>query len=167
MIESGEAIMRMVPAYFYLILNEALNLMNTQLEQKWLEIVNRIPDSLFVLADPEQTSRVIVNILHNAVKFSPPGGQIRFISTRSRQMATIRIEDNGPGIPPPDRTRVFERFYQVSTARTGTAGGSGLGLSIAKHIIEAQGGTIWAEGAEPHGACIAFTIPLADRLQAE
>src|SRR5205807_6895257 len=127
-----------------------------------LEIVTKIPDTLEVLADPEQTRRVIVNIIHNAVKFTPSGGQIRFTSTRRGQMATIRITDSGPGIPPKDRTRIFERFYQADVARTGADGGSGLGLSIAKHIVEAQGGTIWAEGADPHGACIAFTIPLAD-----
>ncbi len=161
MIESGRAILRMVPTCFGQILANAFSTMNTQVEQKKLSVVIKIPDTLEVLADPEQTCRVIVNIMHNAVKFTPSGGQIRFSSTRRGRMATIRIADTGPGIPPKDRTRVFERFYQADAARTGTAGGSGLGLSIAKHIIEAQGGTIWAEGAEPQGACIAFTIPLA------
>jgi two-component system, OmpR family, phosphate regulon sensor histidine kinase PhoR len=162
MIESGKAILRMVPVCLCQILSDAFNVMNTQVEQKKLEIVNRIPDTLEVLADPEQTRRVIVNIMHNAVKFTPSGGQIRFNSTRRGQMVTIRISDTGPGIPPKDRTRIFERFYQADAARTSTDGGSGLGLSIAKHIVEAQGGTIWVEGVEPQGACIAFTIPLAD-----
>ncbi len=166
MIESGKTILRMVPVNFSQILDEAFHVMNTQLEQKKLEIVNRVPVSLEVLADPEQTRRVIVNIMHNSVKFAPPGGQIRFTSSRRGQMVTIRIADTGPGIPPQDRARIFERFYQADASRTGTAGGSGLGLSIAKHIIEAQGGTIWAEGVEPHGACIAFTIPLVDDRRA-
>ena len=108
-----------------------------------------------------------MNVMHNAVKFTPQGGQIIFTATCSAQMATIRIRDTGRGIPPHDRTRIFERFYQVDTARTGhPGGGSGLGLSIAKHIIEAQGGKIWAEAGIPNGACICFTIPLAEDAKA-
>ncbi len=79
-------------------------------------------------------------------------------------MATIAIADSGPGIPPQDRTRVFERFYQVDASRSEQAGGggSGLGLSIAKHIVEAQGGKIWAEAGILGGARIVFTVPLAE-----
>src|SRR5262249_34316743 len=137
-----------------------------------LEFVSQIPSDLLVLADPEQTRRVVTNLLHNSVKFTPSGGKIIFEASENSQMATIRARDTGIGIPPQERTRIFERFYQVDTARTAKTGGhgsgSGLGLSIAKHIIEAQGGRIWAEGAPsdgPGGACIMFTIPLADGKQ--
>ncbi|MCC7450971.1 MAG: PAS domain-containing protein [Anaerolineae bacterium] len=167
MIESGRAIIRMVQVDFAAILRDAFHMMGTQVEQKKLNLVNRIPDELRVLADPEQTRRVIANIMHNAIKFTPSGGKITFSAKCGKQMATIYIKDTGPGIPPQDRARIFERFYQVDAARSENAGGSGLGLSIAKHIIEAQGGKIWAEAAEPHGACICFTIPLADKPQAE
>jgi two-component system, OmpR family, phosphate regulon sensor histidine kinase PhoR len=164
MIESGRAIIRMVPVTMGEILGDAFSVMATQIEQKKLELVNEIPDDLRVSADPEQTRRVVTNVIHNSLKFTPPGGQIRFTVSCANQMATIRIQDTGPGIPPQDRTRIFERFYQVDTARTGGQGtnGSGLGLSIAKHIIEAQGGKIWAEAGIPNGACICFTISLAD-----
>jgi len=167
MIESGRAIIRMVQVEFSAILREAFNMMGTQVEQKKLNVVNKIPDDLRVLADPEQTRRVIANIMHNAVKFTPSGGKITFSAKCGKQMATIYIKDTGHGIPPQDRARIFERFYQVDTARSDNAGGSGLGLSIAKHIIEAQGGKIWAEATEPHGACICFTIPLADKPQTD
>jgi two-component system, OmpR family, phosphate regulon sensor histidine kinase PhoR len=163
MIESGKAIIRMVPVSFAAIVKEALDVMATQIEQKKLEVDNQIPGDLRVLADPDQTRRVITNVIHNAVKFTPSRGQIRFTAVSGEQMATIGIKDTGPGIPPQDRGRVFERFYQVDAARSGQAGGSGLGLSIAKHIIEAQGGKIWAEAGVPNGACICFTISLADR----
>lgn len=167
MIESGKAIIRMVPVNFADILHQAFEIMGTQIEGKKLELVNQIPEDLHVLIDPEQTRRVIMNVMHNAVKFTPQGGQIIFTATCSAQMATIRIRDTGRGIPPHDRTRIFERFYQVDTARTGhPGGGSGLGLSIAKHIIEAQGGKIWAEAGIPNGACICFTIPLAEDAKA-
>ncbi len=125
MIESGRAIIRMVPVSLGEILHDAFNVMATQIEQKKLEVVNEVPDNLRVLADPEQTRRVITNVIHNSLKFTPPGGQIRFSATCADHMATIRIQDTGPGIPPQDRTRIFERFYQVDTARTGGQGGSG------------------------------------------
>ncbi len=164
MIESGRAIIRMVPVSLLGVLNDAFSLMGTQIEQKKLELMNDITEDLQILVDPEQIRRVLTNIIHNAVKFTPAGGQIRFSLEHGDQMVTIRIKDTGPGIPPQERTRIFERFYQVDSSRTGQSNGSGsgLGLSIAKHIVEAQGGKIWAEAGIPGGACIAFTIPLAD-----
>jgi two-component system phosphate regulon sensor histidine kinase PhoR len=163
MIESGKAIIRMIPVNFAEIARNALSLMETQIEQKKLKLINDIPDILLVLADPDQTRRVIANIVHNAVKFTPSDGEIQIEAECDDQMATISIRDTGPGIPPQNRDRVFERFYQVNSARTNQSGGSGLGLAIAKHIVEAQGGKIWAEAAAPHGARIRFTIPLADQ----
>src|SRR5258708_6439707 len=136
MIESGRAIIRMVPVSLGEILHEAFNIMATQIEQKKLELVNEVPDDVRVLADPEQTRRVITNIIHNSLKFTPAGGQIRFTASCQDQMATIRIQDTGPGIPPQDRTRIFERFYQVDTARTGGQGGSGSGVRPA--VVQAE-----------------------------
>ncbi|HLY24729.1 MAG TPA: HAMP domain-containing sensor histidine kinase [Aggregatilineales bacterium] len=161
MIESGKAIIRMVPVRLAQILNEAYGLMTTQIEQKKLELVNEVTEDVSVLVDPEQTRRVLTNIIHNSVKFTPAPGRIVLSSARDGQMVTLRVRDSGPGIPPQDRARIFERFYQVDTSRSNQQG-SGLGLSIAKHIIEAQGGSIWAEAGIPSGACICFTIPLAD-----
>jgi two-component system, OmpR family, phosphate regulon sensor histidine kinase PhoR len=164
MIESGKAIIRMIPVQLITVVNEALNIMDTQLEQKKLKVENEIDDNITVLIDPEQTRRVIMNVLHNSIKFTPTKGTISFLMSVNDHHVTVRIKDTGVGIPPQDRTRIFERFYQVDTSRTGhpSATGSGLGLSIAKHIIEAQGGRIWAEAGIPTGAVIAFTLPLAE-----
>ncbi|HVO41491.1 MAG TPA: PAS domain-containing sensor histidine kinase [Aggregatilineales bacterium] len=164
MIESGQAIVRMVPVEFPEIVALALSVMSTQLDEKHLTVTNEIPGSLRVLADPEATKRVLTNIIHNAVKFTPNGGTIQLSATCDPQMVTICVRDTGPGIPPQDRARIFERFYQVDNSRTGqsTGGGSGLGLSIARHIVEAQGGRIWAEAAIPQGACLCFTMALAE-----
>jgi two-component system, OmpR family, phosphate regulon sensor histidine kinase PhoR len=165
MIESGKAIIRMVPINFRQIVAEAFDMMTTQAEQKKIEMVNEVPADLRVLADADQTKRVLTNVLHNAIKFTPQAGRITCLAAHDKQMATVTIQDTGPGIPPQDRKRIFERFYQVDSARSGKSGGSGLGLSIAKHIIEAQGGSIWAEAAVPGGACICFTLPLADSVK--
>lgn len=167
MIKSGRANIRMVSANFADILRDALAVMGTQIEQKKLDVVNSIPDPLYVLADPDQTRRVLTNVIHNAIKFTPSGGRLQFTAAFDNQMATVAIADTGPGIPPQDRTRVFERFYQVDSSRSEQSaggGGSGLGLSIAKHIVEAQGGKIWAEAGIPGGARIVFTIPLAEEI---
>lgn len=165
MIESGRAIMRMINTPFNIIAHDAIGRMTAQLEQRKMEIVNEIPEDVVVLADPDQTRRVLTNLISNAIKFSPSGGKITFNAERTDSMVTIRVSDTGPGIPPGERNRVFERFYQVDMARTGgtQGGGSGLGLSIAKHIIEAQGGKIWAEAAVPHGTSICFTLPQAEQ----
>jgi two-component system phosphate regulon sensor histidine kinase PhoR len=159
MIESGKAIMRMVETPFATILRDALNRMSSQIEQKRLSISNQIPDDLLVLADPDQTRRVLTNVISNSAKFTPANGTISFTATPDETMVTIRVADTGIGIPPTERIRIFERFYQVDSSRTGS-GGSGLGLAIAKHIIEAQGGKIWAEPSLPQGTTICFTIPL-------
>ncbi|GAB4548529.1 MAG: hypothetical protein OHK0023_11790 [Anaerolineae bacterium] len=167
MIESGQAIMRMVNTPFEAILNNALTLMQTQFEERRLHFDQIVPSHANVLADPDQMRRVLANVLHNAVKFTPAEGKIRCTARITGDMLEVRISDTGPGIPPHEHTRVFERFYQVDSARTGGAGsnnkgGTGLGLAIAKHIVEAHGGKIWAEGAIPSGACIVFTLPLAE-----
>ncbi len=163
MIESGKAIMRMIELPFNSIARDATDRLAAQLEKRKLTLRNMIEDDIRVLADPDQTRRVLMNVIGNALKFTPSGGTITVSANSKGGMVTIRIADDGPGIPPGERTRVFERFYQVDSARTSgpQGGGSGLGLSIGKHIIEAQGGHIWAEGVEPHGTCICFTLPLA------
>ncbi len=163
MIESGKAIMRMVEIPFNTIAHNAIERMTAQIEKKKIALTNTIPEEVRVLADPDQTRRVLTNLISNSVKFTPSGGNITFSALASESMITIRVADNGAGIPLQERTRIFERFYQVDSARSSgpQGGGSGLGLSIAKHIVEAHGGQIWAEAAEPHGTCICFTLPQA------
>jgi two-component system phosphate regulon sensor histidine kinase PhoR len=166
MIETGKAIMRMIEIPLNSVVQDALGRMSSQLEQKGLRIVNELPPDVIVLVDPDQTRRVITNLLSNAIKFTPSGGIITFSAAFTEpSQITIRVCDTGVGIPPNERERIFERFYQVDSARSGNAHGSGLGLAIAKHIIGAQGGKIWAEAAFPQGACIAFTLPLAKEMK--
>jgi two-component system, OmpR family, phosphate regulon sensor histidine kinase PhoR len=162
-IESGKAIIRMVDVPLADVVNSSLDLMQTQAESKKHDMLNATPADLRVLVDPDQTRRVLTNLLHNAIKFTPEQGQIRVMAAVDGEMVKITVSDNGRGIPPPDRARIFERFYQVDTARTGqkSAVGAGLGLSIAKHIVTAQGGKIWAEPNFPNGANICFTVSLA------
>lgn len=168
MIESGRAIMRLVPVRALEVIESAFKLMETQFDQKRLRATYAVPPDLWILVDAEQIRRVLTNLLHNAVKFTPAEGSITCTAHVVGERAQIEVTDTGIGIPPHERTRIFERFYQVDSARTGgggsaNRGGTGLGLAISKHIVEAHGGRIWAEaGLPPTGARLCFSVPLAE-----
>ncbi|MCP1146599.1 cell wall metabolism sensor histidine kinase WalK [Lysinibacillus endophyticus] len=119
-----------------------------------------IPDtSYFVEIDTDKLTQVIDNIISNALKYSPDGGNIRFGCTVQDNMLKVMISDDGMGIPKENVNRIFERFYRVDRARSRAMGGTGLGLAIAKDMIEAHGGKIWAESEEGVGTTIFFTLP--------
>ena len=99
-------------------------------------------------------------ILENAGKYVPPGGKIRIGLQSGKENVKILIEDNGPGLPPDALEVIFDRFYRVDEARSRKVPGHGLGLSIAKRIVDAHGGRIWAENLEPHGARFCVVLPL-------
>jgi two-component system phosphate regulon sensor histidine kinase PhoR len=112
-----------------------------------------------VSADKPRLGQVLVNLLHNAVKFTPEGGEITLSAQQQGDTILFSIQDTGPGIPPEDLPRIFERFYKTDPARSSS--GTGLGLSIARHLVEAHGGKIWAESIEGEGSTFNFTVPIA------
>jgi two-component system phosphate regulon sensor histidine kinase PhoR len=113
-----------------------------------------------VRGDEDRLGQVFVNLLHNAVKFSPDGGDVTVRVTAGEDEVVAAIEDHGIGIPRVAQPRIFERFYKVDRARV-HGGGTGLGLSIARHIVEAHGGRIWLESEEGRGSTFAFALPTA------
>ena len=118
------------------------------------------PTVLSVSADPEQTDRMVVNLLHNAIKFTPPGGRVRVSVQAENGDAVVRVQDSGVGIEPEDLPRVFERFYKADPSRAGE--GAGLGLAIAKHTALSHGGRIWAESDGPNRGSVFFVaLPVA------
>ncbi|MBA2373379.1 MAG: hypothetical protein H0V74_04140 [Chloroflexi bacterium] len=115
-----------------------------------------------VRGDEARLGQVFINLLHNAVKFSPNGGDVTVTVRAVGSEVVASISDPGVGIPKADQSRVFERFYKVDRARVrGEAGGTGLGLSIARHVVEQHGGRIWVESKEGHGSTFSFAIPTA------
>ncbi|MBZ0296791.1 MAG: cell wall metabolism sensor histidine kinase WalK [Anaerolineae bacterium] len=160
MIESGQAIMRMVPVPVRDIVEESIERIYDQSVAKELDVVHDVPKKLMVLCDHDKVRRVLINLLHNAVKWSPPGETITVQATSDGEEVMISVFDNGPGVPVDQTERIFERFYQVDASRSGSDG-TGLGLAICKHIVEAHGGRIWAEGVhEKHkGGRFYFTLP--------
>jgi signal transduction histidine kinase len=110
-------------------------------------------------ADGPRLQQVVANLVSNAVRHSPRGGRVTVAIAGEDGKVRLQVGDEGPGIPPQDAERVFERFYRSDQARTATEGGSGLGLAIARWIVELHGGTIRAEPVEPHGCRMVVELP--------
>ena len=124
-------------------------------------VVDRAERAPMVLADPERIGQVFANLVHNATKHTPIGGEIHLSAAPDGRAVVFTVRDTGDGIAAGDVDRIFERFYKSDPSRAD--GGSGLGLSIAKHIVEAHGGFIRAASAGPgRGATFTFTLPAAE-----
>ena len=115
-----------------------------------------------VWADPDRVHQVLTNLLANAIKFSPPGSQVAVAACPDAGgLVRLAVEDSGPGIPPTERERVFDKFYQVGRAERERPPGTGLGLTIARHLVELHGGRIWVEDAPGGGAAFVLLLPAA------
>jgi two-component system clock-associated histidine kinase SasA len=113
-----------------------------------------------IKADREKIERVLINLLDNALRYTPQGGAIRLTLTAKPQFIQVAVSDTGPGIPPDQRERIFERFVQVNTSqRKRGSKGSGMGLTFCKLAVEAHGGQIWVEESPEGGAAFHFTLP--------
>jgi len=111
-----------------------------------------------VQADPSKLHDVLRNLVENAVNYSPDAATIELAATRDNGVVRISVSDSGPGIPPEDLSRVFERFYRVDKSRS-RPGGTGLGLAIVKHLVELHGGEAVAENRPEGGARFVITLP--------
>jgi signal transduction histidine kinase len=115
-------------------------------------------DEVIVSVDRDKLSQVVRNLLANAVRFSPEGSQIQIAVCHQGRLATVSIQDEGPGIPTEELSQVFERFFQASN-NIAKGKGTGLGLAICKQIVELHGGTVGVENAAEGGARFSFSIP--------
>ncbi len=111
-----------------------------------------------VSADPSRLDQVLMNLLSNALKFTPEGGAIRVEVAEIGDEVEVAVHDSGPGIPPDEQALLFERFSQTSSGKS-VQGGSGLGLVICRHLVEAHGGRIWVESEPGRGTCFTFRLP--------
>jgi two-component system phosphate regulon sensor histidine kinase PhoR len=161
-IESGRFSLSLTPAAAGDLLHSAAQRMQVQTERAHLtlrvECANELPR---VQVDSQRLEQVLVNLIHNSVKFTRPGGEVTLAAEPIDGDVQFAVRDTGVGIPAEEVSRIFERFYRVDKSRSGS--GTGLGLSIAKHIVEAHGGKIWAESIEGQGSTFYFTIPQEKR----
>ena len=159
-IESGDVSLKIKSIDINELATRVVERLKAQADRVGLSLVMNIPPGLpRVMADEERVEQVFINLLHNAIKFTPSGGRIDLSAKIEDGNILISVADTGVGIPADDLPRVFERFYKVDKARAGA--GTGLGLAIAKHIIELHGGRIWAVSVEGKGSTFSFKIPVS------
>ena len=113
-----------------------------------------------VWADEERVLQVLANLLTNALRHTPQGGEVRLRAFRQGEAVAFQVADTGPGIPEEHLPHIFERFYRVDKARSRKEGGSGVGLTVAKGLVEAMGGRIFVESRVGEGTTFTFTLPL-------
>jgi two-component system phosphate regulon sensor histidine kinase PhoR len=158
-IESGRLALDLQPVSPSDLLFSAAKRMQLQAERAGINLRVECADDLpKVKIDSQRLEQVLVNLIHNAVKFTRAGGEVVLHAEAGRGEVRFAVRDTGIGIPEEDVSRIFERFYRVDKSRAGS--GTGLGLSIAKHIVEAHNGRIWAESVEGQGSAFYFSIPL-------
>ncbi len=131
-----------------------------KLEEKDINLHVNFPDEILVYVDPGRIQQVIRNLIDNAITYSDEEGEIEIAAETRDKEVKISVKDNGLGIPENDVPHVFDRFYRVDSSRSRETGGSGLGLTIAKEIVEAHGGTIEVNSSEGEGTEFTFTLPL-------
>ncbi|MEJ2601056.1 MAG: ATP-binding protein [Anaerolineales bacterium] len=159
-IESGRVPLQLIAVPAAELVHGAVERLRLQAERAGLSVTIECSDDLpQVLADPTRLEQVIVNLLHNAIKFTPTGGSITVGAQPEGEAVRFFVRDSGVGIPSEDLPRIFERFYKADRARSG--GGTGLGLAISRHLVEAHGGEIKAESEERKGSTFSFVIPQA------
>ncbi|MCS7287206.1 MAG: ATP-binding protein [Anaerolineae bacterium] len=141
------------------LVKEILGLVETEAIEKGLNLQCSIEGPLPVYADRQRIGQVIHNILANALNFTPEGGTVAVRARKVNSAVEISISDTGPGIPPEDLPHIFERFWRKEPSRSRSTGGSGLGLSIAKELVEAHGGTIEVQSTVGKGSTFTVKIP--------
>jgi signal transduction histidine kinase len=157
--ESGALYLRREPTNLTELIRDAVSGFEVQIREKEIRIEMTLDGGEDSNIDPQRVREVLNNLLSNALRYAPHGGEIRIRLTEAspspEKNVTISIEDDGPGIEPAELPHVFERFYKSSDS-----GGMGLGLSIAKYLVEAHDGKIWAESELGQGTTISFTLPV-------
>jgi signal transduction histidine kinase len=116
--------------------------------------------SVLVWADREKVTQVLMNLIGNAIKFTPPQGRVAVSTIKNgNEWVQISVEDTGPGIPAAEKEKIFDKFYQVAGEGKQKPKGTGLGLAISRSLVELHGGKIWVESELNHGSTFVFTLP--------
>jgi signal transduction histidine kinase len=160
-LESGDRPLELEPIRLAPIVERVVKEIEVARPDRDVEIRNEVPSDLpAVEADRERIHQVLFNLLDNAHRFTPPGGVVTVRAVRENGSCEVSVEDTGPGIPAEHLPLVFERFYRVDPSRSRDDGGTGIGLAIARSVVEAHGGRIWAESALGAGSTFRFVLPI-------
>jgi two-component system, OmpR family, phosphate regulon sensor histidine kinase PhoR len=162
-IESGEVAFHLVSLDLAAVIMKAVERLRPPAERAKINIITELSETFpSIEGDENKLEQVFINIIHNAIKFTPQNGQIRITSIIKDAFLLIMVKDTGIGIPADDLPRIFERFYKVDKARS--SGGTGLGLAISKHIIKNHHGDIYVESEEGKGTTFTVKFPVAGVL---
>jgi signal transduction histidine kinase len=161
-IESGRITLKLVPISLKNILEEVADLLTVQFKEKQVEFLFIIPEDIpEVMADFSQIKRVFINLINNAVKYTPAQGKITVRAHRKENYVQIDVTDTGCGMPENALAKLFTEFYRVDSVINQEVKGTGLGLAMVKHIVEAHKGRIWVKSRLGTGSVFSFTLPLA------
>mgnify|MGYP000333764387 CR=1 FL=1 len=159
--ENGTIRLKMEPELLEEVFQEAL----THLDRKAKEhtITVELPDDMLMAKmDARLIVQVVINIVNNAIKYTPPGSHVQVSARKRGESVEVRIADDGPGISDEAKAKLFDMFYTANNARGDGRRGLGLGLSLCRSIVQAHGGSITVEDNYPKGAIFSFTLPLAE-----
>ena len=161
-IESGRIQMDQAPISLLESVTQRIEEIRPQADEKSIRLALTAPESVpKVLGDEARLGQVFTNLIGNAIKFTPENGDVNIKVEADGNLLHVEVIDTGPGIPPEERQKIFDKFYQLSDISTRQQGGSGLGLSISKSIVEAHGGKLWIDdGNQGKGSNFQFVLPL-------
>jgi signal transduction histidine kinase len=142
------------------LVHETVEAMRPHADAGAVRVRAELASGTFARTNPEQLQRVLFNLLQNAIRHTPPDGSVVVRAEPRERVVEIEVADTGDGIPAAERARVFDPFVQGATRAARSNGSAGLGLAIARAIVEAQGGRIWLEDV-PVGTCVRFSLPRA------
>ena len=158
-LDAGHYALELAPVTLAETATSVLESLEQAILKKRIRVVNEVNSSAQVVADGSALEQVLLNLLHNAVKYTPDGG---LVILRDRELDTgmcIEVEDDGPGVPPEHRAHLFERFYRADPGRSRDMGGTGLGLAIVKSLVEAMGGRVGMRPGPRRGAVFWVVLP--------
>jgi two-component system phosphate regulon sensor histidine kinase PhoR len=158
-IESGKEKLQLNPIPIKAFLDKIISSLSPLSQKKNQNLEILVSEDLILQADSDKLSRILTNLLENAIKYTPEKGKIIVGCKKTDRGIDLYVKDNGIGIPPADQNRIFERFYRVDRARSREMGGTGLGLSIVKHLMEAHGGSIGVESYPNEGSTFTAHFP--------
>jgi two-component system NtrC family sensor kinase len=161
-IEDGRLTLEPKPLNLKQVVEETINSLSSLITEKGLQVdITLAPDSSPVMGDPQRVAQILTNLVSNACRYTPAGGQIIITSSQGNGTAELTVRDSGIGIRPNELDRIFERFYRSDDPLVQDQPGTGLGLAITKSLVELHGGELWVKSVVGKGSTFGFTLPLA------
>jgi signal transduction histidine kinase len=163
--EAGHLKLECQPVALADIVDRAVEAVRPRAEAEGITLQVDLPEDVLVDVDPQRIGQVLRNLLDNGLTHTPPGGEVGVAAHDADQWVEVRVRDTGAGIAAEDRPYVFERFYRADKSRARATGGAGLGLAIARQLVEAHGGRIWVESTGGEGSTFTFALPTSINSQ--